>query len=135
MWDKLFASTDLLQKGLEASWLRNAVLRNNIANAETPNFKTSDVEFESVLARSLEGGSFAGKRTNVKHIEIGAARLSSVTPRVVENDDTSMRMDGNNVDAEAENVKLAQNTIQYNTLIYKLNSELSRIKMAVREGK
>jgi hypothetical protein len=45
MWDKLFASTDLLQKGLQASWLRNAVLRNNLANSETPDFKSSNVQF------------------------------------------------------------------------------------------
>jgi flagellar basal-body rod protein FlgB len=135
MWDELFASTDLLHKGLQASWLRNAVLRNNLANSETPNFKSSDVKFESIFARALESGAFTGKRTNDRHIEIGASTFSSVSPQIVQNDLTSMRFDGNNVDAEAENVKLAQNTIRYNTLIYKLNSELNRIKTAVTEGK
>lgn len=133
--DKLFALTNLLQKGLQASWLRNAVLRNNLANSETPNFKSSDVKFESIFARALESGGFTGKRTNDKHIDIGVSKFSSVSPQIVQNNLTSMRFDGNNVDAEAENVKLAQNTIQYNTLIYKLNSELNRIKTAVTEGK
>jgi flagellar basal-body rod protein FlgB len=91
--------------------------------------------FESIFARALDSGGFTGKRTNEKHRDIGGSRLGSVSPRIVQNDSTSMRLDGNNVDAEAENVKLAQNSIQYNTLIYKLNSELNRIKLAVREGK
>lgn len=135
MWDKLFASTDLLQKGMEASWLRNAVIRNNIANSETPNFKSSEVEFESLFQNALEGGGFSGKTTRDKHIQIGNTSIDKLSPSIVENDNTSMRMDGNNVDIESENVKLAQNSIQYNTLLYKLNSELSRIKLAVKEGK
>lgn len=135
MWDKLFSATDYLQKGMEASWLRNAVIRNNIANAETPGFKSSDLEFESVFKNALEGNGFSGKRTRDKHIQIGEPNLKSLSPSIVVNEDTSMRMDGNNVDVESENVKLAQNSVQYNTLLYKLNSELARIKLAVKEGK
>jgi flagellar basal-body rod protein FlgB len=139
MWDKLFQSADLLQKGLEASWTRNTVIRNNIANVETPGFKGSDVRFESLLAEALETpDGFVGKKTRSKHIDIGEKTgldAMSVTPRVVLNDNTAMRMDGNNVDIEAENVKLAQNSLLYNTELTKLNSELTRIKLAVSEGK
>jgi flagellar basal-body rod protein FlgB len=139
MWDKLFRSTDLLQKGLEASWTRNTVIRNNIANVETPGFKGSDVRFESLLAEALgTPDGFVGKKTRSKHIDIGGSSgldALSVSPRVVSNDDVAMRADGNNVDIEAENVKLAQNSIQYNTILTKLNSELARIKLAVSEGK
>lgn len=135
MWDKLFGSANLLQKGLSASWARNAVIRNNIANAETPGFKSSQVEFETILARSIHRGSFSGKKTREKHMDIGGLDTSSLSYRVTENRDTAMRMDENNVDIEAENVKLAQNSIQYNTIMAKLNSELTRIKLAITEGK
>ena len=135
MWDKLFNSADLLQKGLQASWTRNAVIRNNIANVETPGFKSSDVEFETLFAAALEEADFKGKRTREKHIPIGNNDVFNVHHQIVENRRTSMRMDGNNVDIEAENVKLAQNSIQYNTLMTKLNSELSRIRMAINEGR
>ena len=134
MWNKLFSSVDLMQKGLSASWMRNSVIRNNIANAETPGFKSSDVEFESLFASALDTSSFKGKRTNERHIEIGSGELSSISGIVIENRSTSMRMDENNVDIEAENVKLAQNSIQYNTLLSKLNSELARIKLAISDG-
>lgn len=134
MWEKLFTSTDLLQKGMEASWLRNTVIRNNLANAETPGFKSSDVKFETLFKKALEGSGFTGKRTRDKHIQIGSGGLYSIEPEIVLNKNTSMRMDGNNVDVESENVKLAQNSIQYNALLYKLNSELSRIRLAISEG-
>ncbi|MDR2356614.1 MAG: flagellar basal body rod protein FlgB [Oscillospiraceae bacterium] len=143
MWDRLFKSVDLLQHGLAAAWERNTVIRHNIANTETPDFKASDVQFESLFADALQSaegtGGFVGRKTNSRHIDIGSGagvvRPEDVTPRVVANEDTSMRMDGNNVDIESENVKLAQNSLLYNTILTKLNSELARIKMAVSEGK
>jgi flagellar basal-body rod protein FlgB len=46
-----------------------------------------------------------------------------------------MRMDGNNVDIESENVKLAQNSIYFNTLVEKMNSEIRRLKSAIAEGR
>jgi len=126
---------DLLQRGLSASWTRNAVIRNNIANVETPNFKASDVEFETLMAQAIEGSRFVGTKTHPRHIDIGAAELDSVRPRIVERKNLSMRMDGNNVDIEDENVKLAQNSLYYNTLLEKLNSEIRRLRMAITEGK
>ncbi|MDR0490936.1 MAG: flagellar basal body rod protein FlgB [Oscillospiraceae bacterium] len=151
MWDRIFKPADLLQKGLSASWTRNAVIRNNIANVETPGFKASDVVFEELLAQALEGSGFKGAKTHERHIDIGPYKQfkgvktheghidigdsPSVDALIVERGDTSMRMDGNNVDIEAENVRLARNSIYYNTLMEKLNSELRRIKLAVTEGK
>jgi flagellar basal-body rod protein FlgB len=119
---------------MEAAWLRNTVIRNNLANSETPGFKSSDVKFETLFKSALEGSGFTGKRTRDKHIQVGRGSLNTLEPKIVENKKTSMRMDGNNVDVESENVKLAQNSIQHNALLYKLNSELSRIRMAISEG-
>ena len=135
MWNNLFKPVDLLQKGLSASWTRNAVIRNNIANVETPNFKASDVEFETLLARAIQDPGFVGTRTHPGHREIGSPNLAPVDPRIVQHKDLSMRMDGNNVDIESENVKLAQNSLYYNTLLEKMNSELRRLRMAITEGK
>ncbi|MDR3310601.1 MAG: flagellar basal body rod protein FlgB [Oscillospiraceae bacterium] len=135
MWEKLFRTADVLQTGLHASWMRNELIRNNIANAETPNFKGSDLDFHTAFVESLEENSgFTGRKTRGRHIDIGT-RDTGLTPLVVQNEDLSMRMDGNNVDIEAENVKLAQNSLYYNTLMVKLNSELSRLKTAIKEGK
>ena len=135
MWDNMFKPVDLLQQGLSAAWTRNAVIRNNIANVETPNFKASEVEFETLMARAIESGGFQGAKTHARHIDIGAGSIESITPRIVKNRDLSMRMDGNNVDIEAENVNLARNSIYYNTLLEKMNSEIRRLRMAITEGR
>jgi len=139
MWEKMFKPVDMLQQGLSAAWTRNAVIRNNIANIETPGFKSSEVHFESLLARKLldSGGGFIGAKTHPGHRDIGSGvrAMQPVHPRIVKTNDMSMRMDGNNVDIEAENVKLAQNSIYYNTLVEKLNGELRRLRMAISEGR
>jgi len=135
MWNNIFKPADILQKGLQASWTRNAVIRNNIANIETPNFKASDVEFESLMARAIQGTGFVGARTHPGHREIGVGSVDSINAQVVKRRGTSMRMDGNNVDIEAENVKLAQNSLYYNTLVEKMNSELRRLRAAISEGR
>ena len=135
MWNKIFKPMDVMQKGLSAAWTRNAVIRNNIANIETPNFKASYVEFESIFKRSLDEGAFVGAVTHSGHREIGTGHWSNVRPMIRESRDLSMRMDGNNVDIESENVRLAQNSIQFNTIMEKLNSELRRLRMAISEGR
>ena len=154
MFDNIFKPVDLLQRGLSAAWTRNAVIRNNIANVETPGFKASDVEFETLLAESLYGSGFKGAKTHEGHIDIGPVdrfvgskthaghidignydEFFTTNARIVQRDDLSQRMDGNNVDIESENVKLAQNSLWYNTLLEKMNSELRRLKMAISEGR
>jgi len=136
MWNNLFKPVDLLQKGLSAAWTRNAVIRNNIANVETPDFKASDVEFESLMARSIqEAGGFVAARTHPGHREFGSASPPPVQPVIVAREGMAMRYDGNNVDIESENVKLAQNSLYYNTLVEKMNSELRRLRAAISEGR
>lgn len=134
MIDKIFDGTKYLEKGLDAAWTRNQVISNNIANVDTPGFKTSKVEFESVFKTALEGEGFIAKRTRDKHIAFDSD-ISSVTPRIIQDTGTTMRMDGNNVDIDYENAELAKNQIYYSTLIEKMSSEFSRLKMAINEGK
>ena len=135
MWNNIFKPIDMMQRGLSAAWTRNAIIRNNIANIETPGFKASVLEFESVLAKSLRGRGFVGTRTHEGHRALGTANVDSVRPMIYQSRDLSMRADGNNVDIESENVRLARNSIFYNTLMEKMNSEIRRLRMAISEGR
>ena len=46
---------NVLDKAADASWVRNDVLANNIANADTPNYKRKDVQFETYLSNAVAG--------------------------------------------------------------------------------
>ena len=136
MWDRMFKPMDTLQHGLSASWKRNAVIRNNIANIETPGFKASILEFETLLSKAARDPSkFEGTRTHENHRRLGRTPFEDVRPRIFQSRELSMRADGNNVDIESENVRMAQNSIFYNTVMEKLNSEIRRLRMAISEGR
>lgn len=132
MFERLFGgSISALERGLNATSLRNDVISNNIANAETPGFKSSSVEFESLLSDAIEQNGLKGTRTNARHIAIGRGDVDEVNARIIENDDTSMRADGNNVDIEAEMTDLAENSIYYNALVRKISGQLGQLRSAI----
>ena len=138
LFPDMFDNINLLQKGLDAAQLRQNTIANNIANIDTPGFKTSHVEFESYMQEALGQGedTFVGKRTNSRHIAIGAGGTDpeDVEPTVVQDGDTTMRMDGNNNDIDAQMVDMVKNTVYYNTLGQKLSKEVDRLRLAI-DGK
>jgi flagellar basal-body rod protein FlgB len=115
----LFDLTDLvLQRGLEGAGLRQQVLSNNLANANTAGFKRSDVDFESSLSAALSGSDPAGELTGV-----------SFQPRT---DATSaMSADGNNVDVDQEMSSLTQNAVQYEAIAAVEKSRLQMLQTAI----
>ena len=116
---------NILDKASDASWVRNEVLTNNIANVDTPNYKRKDIVFEDYLARELEGSGSLDRK-------VASARLSSLNATgYTDRFDLSYRLDGNNVDIDTENAVLAENQIRYYTLLDTMTQEFSRIRTAL----
>lgn len=121
-----FGYVDVLKTAADASWLREEVLTNNIANVDTPNYKRQDVEFTTYLKSALEQ---AGTPASTLTQKVNEANLSGITTRTyTENTTLSYRMDGNNVDLSTENAELAAEQINYNALIDSMNNEFTRMK-------
>ena len=136
LFDKIFKTTSYLQKGLDAAWKRHEVIANNIANVNTPDFKASSVEFEEHFKAALEAeaGGFKNKQTRAGHMDFGH-NIDTLGYSVVRQNNTTQRMDGNNVDIEYEMAELAKNQIYYNTLSRKTTQELTRLRTAIMEGR
>lgn len=117
---------NVLDKAADASWLRNDVLANNIANADTPNYKRKDVQFETYLANAVAGTDSLDE--TVSKIDLNTLNASTYTEQV----NLSYRMDGNNVDISTENVELAKNQLKYYTLMNSISNEFSRLRSAIR---
>lgn len=131
--NNMFKDVDILTKGLNASWKRNEVISNNIANVNTPNYKKMDVKFEELLKNQLNNKVLKGANTNERHIPIGNNR--DLNYKVSTNKDFSTRKDGNNVDIDIEMADMAKNDIYYRTLSTQLNNKVQRIKLVISEGK
>lgn len=117
-----FNYVNVLDKAADASWLRNELISNNIANVGTPNYKRKDIQFQTCLMREMSGkGSLDQKVAN--------ANLNSLEATVyTDHANLSYRLDGNNVDIDTENASLTENQIRYYTLLDSMTKEFSRIK-------
>ncbi len=122
------SSFNLLNKGLDGLWLRQQVTMENIANYSTPGYKSKFVDFENFLKSSLE--NYNEKTTSEINNQIQSSKIV-----VDENDNLSLRLDGNNVDIEKENLQLAQTQLQYMYTVSEINSYFSKLKSVISEGK
>lgn len=136
MFEKLTGSLKLRAKALDAAWLRNEAIAQNIANVDTPGYKKSTVEFEEHLENALGNGSFKGFTTDGRHIRIGSGDADNVKIRVTKNyRNLSTRLDGNNVDIDSEMASMAKNDIRYNTLVQSISSGYQRLMSVISEGR
>ena len=118
----VFNYVNILNKAADATWTRNELLTNNLANVDTPNYKRKDVEFQTYLVRELQGSGSLDQK-------VAKASLSNLEPSVyTDYSNLSYRLDGNNVDIDTESANLAENQITYNALLESMNQEFSRIK-------
>jgi len=115
----------IAEKSLDALWMKQKVISNNIANADTPGFKSSNVIFEDILKNALSssGGS-----------EDMQQKLSFLEPQIIKDNSTQVREDGNNVDLDEQNIELTRLRLQYESMARVISEEFSRIKYAIRGG-
>lgn len=103
---------------------------------DTPNFKASKVEFESVFKDAIRNQQgFKTKTTNPKHINFENENIDDISFVVKRSNNPPLRLDGNNVDVDMEMTELAKNTLFYNTLSQKIAKELALLKKIINEGK
>lgn len=124
----IYNYVNVLDKAADASWIRNEVISNNIANVDTPNYKRQDVEFESYLLAQLEGANSSSLKKTVAGMDLDSLASTIYT----DSNSLSYRLDGNNVDIDTENVELASNQLKYQALVSSINNEFSMIKSAMQ---
>lgn len=117
---------NVLDKAADAGWIRNDVLANNIANADTPNYKRKDVQFETYLANAVAGTDTLDE--TVANLDLNELNATTYTEQA----GLSYRMDGNNVDITTENVELAKNQIRYYVLMNSINANFTNLKTALK---
>jgi flagellar basal-body rod protein FlgB len=116
----------IMQKSLDALWLRQKVISNNIANIDTPGYKSKRVEFENILNNQL---------TSLNNDQGMNDQLQSIEPQIIEDNKYIMREDGNNVDIDAQNIELVRTQIQYEYMTRMISNAISREKYAITEGR
>ena len=124
--NKLFGnSINIAQKSLDYLWKKQSVITDNIANQDTPGYKSRYVTFEDELRSNLATASQTDEKDYVKAVENTDFRINTT-------ENESARMDGNNVNPDAEYVELARTTIQYQYAIRAVSDEFARLRSAIK---
>jgi flagellar basal-body rod protein FlgB len=105
-----------LERAISGASMRQEVLSNNLANAETPGFQRSDVDFHSTLAAAMKTGS--------------ASRIDSTTFSA-QTDPQTLRADGNGVDIDVESANMAKNGLEYEALVSVAKARINILQSAM----
>lgn len=130
-------SIDLLQRALDVNTLRYSVSANNMANADVPNFKRTEVNFESMLKKAFESEEnarnvFELKTTQPYHIKINnVIDYKTVQPRRVVDYLSTEKANGNNVNVENEAMNIVKIQMQYRMLTMLESHEFTQVKTAM----
>ena len=117
----------LLEKSMGFLWTKQAAILDNIANAETPNYKAKVVTFEDSIRSKLEAAashpSGAGKavRDVLEDSELTVFEAQEQT-----------RMDDNGVNVTAQMSEAIRNAYQMRYVMSSMNSELGVLNLAIR---
>jgi flagellar basal-body rod protein FlgB len=113
----LYDNTQLgLERAISGASMRQGVLANNLANAETPGFQRSDVDFHTALSQAM-------KTTDPNAIES--------TTFSAETDPQTLRADGNGVDIDVESANMAKNGLEYEALISVAKARINILQSAM----
>ncbi|MEK3722157.1 flagellar basal body rod protein FlgB [Paenibacillus sp. FSL H8-0034] len=124
------AGFNQMERSLDAATLRQRVIADNVANADTPYFKKSEVRFEELLQQELNVSSFEGYRTDPKHFYIG--RPARVEAQIVKDKQSTINNNLNNVDIDAEMSLMAKNQLRYNVMVQQISNDIKKARTAIQ---
>lgn len=125
-----FNYINVLDKAMDASWERETLIANNMANIDTPGYKRKDLDFTQVLKHELGRSKYESLDSKIRDINDG--HLAHLSPKPFYDHITySYRLDDNNVDVDQENMELASEQIRYRMLEDAVDHEFSSLKSAM----
>ena len=100
-----------LERYMDLLSARQKLVASNIANADTPGYKTKDIDFQAELQKQIAGA-----------------------PQAREVDGLRSRNDGNNVELDREARLLSENALRFNVASTLLQSQIRTLRTAINGG-
>lgn len=106
---------------------RLQLLADNVANADTPNYKAKDIDFVGAM-QAANGQGTQMQATNARHIaSIGGENRAETMYRVPD----QPSLDGNTVDSQKESSAIAETAVRYQATLTFLNQRISGLRLAI----
>ena len=123
-----------LQQVLNLRAQQHQITASNIANAETPGYHARHLDFESVLGEAVGASNEMNlRRTRADHFSSVGGDPNA--PEIVDIEPPSWAEDGNSVIAEAETIRMTENSMLYGGVARGLSRRLSMLRFAAGDGK
>lgn len=107
---------------------RGEVLASNLANADTPNYKARDMEFQAILQKKM-AGQHRMEQTQVGHLQPEKMLLGA---SLMYRNPHQASVDGNTVEAQIEQAKYSENAVQYQASLRFINNKFSGLMTAIK---
>lgn len=129
---KLDKEFDFPTQTLKLRGYRQQLLASNIANADTPNYKAVDINFEQELKRiaGQRSGALTLQTTNQNHQQSKSGNALGV--QVLYRTEIQPNIDGNTVNLDVERAKLAENAFRYETTVRGISGQFRGLLTAIR---
>ena len=126
----------LVEKSLDLRAKRHELIVSNIANADTPHYKSFDILIEEELQKTdSPPATLPLETTHRSHLQSVSHGMDQVTIHTRESDGLSLRGDGNTVDMDREMVNLSENSIIYRASSQIVSKMFVALKAAINSGK
>ncbi len=126
------AQFDLHTRALGLANQRLELLADNVANADTPDYKARDIDFRSAMHNAGSGGDLNLTATSGRHLQVGGgANTTSPMYRVPE----QPSLDGNTVDSQKENAAIAETSVRYQATLTFLSARIRGLRDAITGGR
>ena len=118
-------SSLMMERAMDFLWTKQAAILDNIANAETPNYKAKVVTFEESLKEKLEAAQDAAAPKRAVREALEEAEI------VVAEQQEATRMDDNGVNVTEQSVEMVRNAYQLQYVMNAISSDLARLRSAI----
>jgi flagellar basal-body rod protein FlgB len=127
--------TDLLFKELNYRGERQKVIASNIANINTPKYKTKDLSFDNVLNQSMvNSGDLQLKVTNKKHIRSFDQQNAQDKYKIYEVKGLQEQNDGNNVNLDQQMSMMAKNSVMFSAIQSSIKKDMNWMSQVIAES-
>jgi flagellar basal-body rod protein FlgB len=104
--------TNQIEHYMDLLSARQKLVASNIANVDTPGYKTKDIDFQFEYISQIQGGA----------------------PNVIDPPGLALKSDGNNVSMDREARLLAENALRFNVASNLMKTQLKMVESAIKEG-
>jgi len=114
---------------------RQQVVASNLANIDTPGYRTKDISFHTTIQDLLSNQSVPLRTSRPEHMALPGLNFTPLEPEVVEPNNLPSRGDLNNVDLDRELLKMTETSFGYSLMTQLLRGKFRTLASSINDGR